>query len=160
MGAMQRNKGKSFERVIASQLRALWPGADVHRSSQAERAREPDVAIAGHAPELARRLWLELQDARKPTPLTKLAQAEKDIEAQSLLQMESRRPVVVWHKLLERTIWVTTRFWVLCELSGWSHTPDYRCAPTHELVVTVDWVAFLGVLQTLPVPAKAKEEAA
>lgn len=168
MGKMQRTKGRAFEQKIAADLRALWPGADVHRSSQADRARQSDVVIEGEVPLLARNLWLELQDAAKPTPLGKLAQAEDDIEKRVLIDRESKRPVVIWHRLREQVVHVTLRLWVLNELAGWVVTePAYRCNPTHDAVVTLDWLAFCAILQALPVaPAAAsattvtKEEAA
>jgi len=106
-GAMSRNKGARFER----QLRAHWPDAMVRRSSQAHSAHQSDVYIAGGPPLLAR-LWIEAQDARQPTPLAKLEQAEGDIDGLALPE-RGRLPIVVWHRLGERTIQVTTRLWVL-----------------------------------------------
>lgn len=128
MGLMQRNKGKRFERDIAARLRSVWPDAVVRRASQAERADNPDVFIEGGPPILAR-LWLELQDARQPTPDSKLFQAEKDADLYLRRRVggmaspglggypkTDRLPVVVWHRLGERTTWATMRLWVLDEL--------------------------------------------
>lgn len=139
MGRMQRMKGKSFEQSVARVLRARWPSVEVRRSSQAERAYESDVFITGE-PRLER-LWLELQDARKPNPLVKLAQAERDIETLhpdvGIIALD-RQPVVVWHKLRERTIHVTTRAWVFDELRG-SPSSD-------NTVITMELGAFLDVV--------------
>ncbi len=119
MSAMQRRKGRKYEQEIARQLRAAFPAADVRRTSQADRAANSDVIVTG-APVLER-LWLELQDARNPTPLAKLAQAERDIEAAAPLAAMKMRgtlrmPVVIWHRMGERSHQVTTRLWVLDHL--------------------------------------------
>lgn len=127
MGLMQRNKGKRYERAIAAELRAIWPDAIVRRASQAERADNPDVFIEGGPPVLAR-LWLELQDARVPTPMQKLEQAERDAVAWYACRVEryghepamQRLPVVVWHRIGERQSHVTTRLWVLDRVRGYS----------------------------------------
>lgn len=112
----QRIKGAGFERRIAKLLRERY-GADVHRSSQADRARNSDVVIEpgpGVHQNLPR-LWLELQDAREPTPLKKLAQAERDIAREEAM---ARVPVVVWHRLGERTVWASLRLYDLDWLCG------------------------------------------
>jgi len=114
MAKKSTTKGKVFERRIATALREQWPNAVVRRASQADRADNPDVLVEAGPPVLSR-LWLELQDARAPTPTDKLKQAERDVARWQSTRMPSvpRLPVVVWHKLAERTIWVTTRMWVL-----------------------------------------------
>lgn len=114
MGLMQREKGKRFERDIAALLRERWPSALVRRASQAERADNPDVFVEGHA--TLERCWLELQDAREPRPRDKLVQAERDIAGRK--HVGDRWPVVIWHKLRERAICVTTRLWVLDQIRG------------------------------------------
>src|SRR5215831_9583565 len=115
MGKMQRTKGHAFERKIAAELRELWPEADVHRSSQADRARESDVVIDGRVPALARMLWLELQDARMPDPEGKMAQATHD----TARHKDSRfLPIVVWHRLNARRTNVTLSLWALVELAA------------------------------------------
>ncbi len=138
MSAMQRNKGKRFERAIAAELRTRWPAAIVRRASQAERADNPDVFAEG-APVLAR-LWLELQDARQPTPALKLAQAERDAAAWQARRTpgSDRWPVVVWHRLGERTTWATLRLGTLLALTG-STSPA-------QAVVTLELGAFLDLL--------------
>lgn len=156
MSKLSRTKGKVFERQVARQLGKLWPGATVHRSSQADRAYHADVVIEGDAPMLALRLWLELNDARDPQPLKKLAQAERDIAAIHWFKRpHSALPVVVWHRLAERTVWATMRASTLCVLLR--AAPDQTTlnealvamALTLEeevLPVTVDW----ALLLTLP----------
>src|SRR5690606_5462339 len=112
---MQREKGKRFERTIAAELRKHWPAAVIRRASQAERADNPDVFIEGATATLSR-LWLELQDARHPTPERKLEQAEDDANAWLSRRLHQpdvleRYPVVIWHRFGERTIYASTRLW-------------------------------------------------
>lgn len=145
MGKLSREKGHDFERQIARDLRALWPGADVHRSSQADRARESDVVIEGNAPALAKDLWLELQDAREPNPRKKLIQAQGDVRRSS-----PGIPVVVWHQLAKRSINVSM-------LAG-----DYILLALGRVIcddrmITLDWEDFKSLLKELPMP---KSEAA
>lgn len=140
MGLMQRNKGKRFERHIANMLRNHWPHAVIRRASQAERADNPDVFIEG-GPDVLARLWLELTDARAPHPLAKLEQAERDIEQwlrRRPMALVNRIPVVVWHRLGERTSYVTTRLWVLDDLRD--------NTSTSMEVVTIGLAAFEGLL--------------
>ena len=150
MGRMQREKGKSFERAIAAKLRERWPLALVRRASQAERADNPDVFVEGGPPVLER-LWLELQDARQPTPAAKLAQAERDASAwfarragpmdpDDYRTENHRLPVVVWHRFAERTINVSTRLWVIYELAG---VKAMHGSP----LVTLDLETFLPMLE-------------
>ena len=103
MGLMQRNKGKAFERKVASIIRAKFPGVTVRRSSQAERAYQSDVFCVGHP--VLERLWMELCDAHKPNPSKKMKQAVRDIDVSSL----ERTPVVVWHRIHEREVWATLK---------------------------------------------------
>ena len=140
-GKMSRTKGHNFERRIASELRELWPGADVHRSSQADRARESDVVIDGAAPEIARALWLELQDARDPNPNGKLAQAEFDIAKLAEPRTE-RVPVVVWHRIQERRTQVSMRFAELVKIVD-------RATVVEDPTITLDWEAFKRILGAL-----------
>ena len=115
MGRMQREKGKRYERHIAAELRTFWPETIVRRASQAERADNPDVFIEG-GPRLLSRLWLELHDARNPSPLSKLEQAERDVDAYQAGRRvgdRERLPVVIWHRIGERQSQVTTRLWVV-----------------------------------------------
>lgn len=139
MSRMQREKGKRYERDIARVLRAAFAGADVHRSSQADRARNSDVVATGHP--VLECLWLELQDARHPTPVAKLEQAERDIAA----RRAGRLPVVIWHRIRERASQVTTRLSVIDELRGLS----WRLAMPSErlIVVTLDLTEFVRILR-------------
>jgi hypothetical protein len=142
MGLMQREKGKAFERKIAAELRALCPRGDIHRSSQAERAREPDVVIAGDVPEIATRLWLELQDARDPRPLDKLAQAERDVAA----KRGGALPIVLWHRIRELRVQATMRGTVYFALVG------FQCIDPN--VLTLDWEDLKAVLAGRTPPAQ------
>jgi hypothetical protein len=148
---MQREKGKRFERDIAARLREVFPAADVRRSSQADRAANSDVVITGEP--LLERLWLELQDARDPTPLVKLQQAERDILEQARVTHGmsdcTRLPVVIWHRIRERTNQVTTRLWVLDELRDFAPWPQSRSAATPDTAVTLDLGAFIAILKAL-----------
>lgn len=131
MGKISRTKGRSFEQAIARKLRERWPDMDVRRSSQAERAYNSDVFVTGHP--VLESLWLELQDARNPTPAAKIVQAERDIDAGGLIA--TRAPVVVWHRLGERVVHVTTRLWVLDKMR---RTIDPGMAPYSFVTLTFD----------------------
>jgi hypothetical protein len=108
----------------------------VRRASQADRAFQSDVFVTGGHPMLAR-LWFECQDSRKPTPLTKLKQAERDAKYDLTA---SRLPVCIWHELGARDIHVTMRAWVFDEVRGWSHVTK------RDVPVTMHLDAFLGVI--------------
>jgi hypothetical protein len=151
---MQREKGKRFERDIAARLREVFPAADVRRSSQADRAANSDVVITGEP--LLERLWLELQDARDPTPLVKLQQAERDIELVRRTSVNLRLPVVIWHRIHERASQVTTRLWVLDEIRGRPNGAFQELAEhgpldvdLDEAAVTLDFDAFIAILKAL-----------
>ena len=154
MSKLSTTKGKDFERKVAAQLRELWPDATIHRSSQADRAYAPDVVIEGDAPQLARRLWLELNDARNPQPLKKLERAERDLKLKSLddYRWERALPVVVWHRLGSKSIQATMRMRTMAVLCGGA----YDCSG--QLVVTCDWEALLAMGWTAP-PAPVKDPA-
>jgi hypothetical protein len=157
MGLMQREKGKRFERGIASEIRERWPDAVVRRASQAERADNPDVFVEGGPPAL-RCLWLELQDAKSPTPAAKLEQAIRDVTAwQDRRGLSSSRswarwPVVVWHRLGERTTWASLPLWVLRMLTGMERGIG------DDLVVTLElsslWL-LVGAFSITPARAEA-----
>lgn len=113
MSLLSRTKGKTFERRIAAILRQHFPNAVVRRASQADRAHQSDVYVTG-GPALLSRLWLECQDARQPTPLRKLEQAERDVQrAFEDGGPSGRLPVVIWHEYGAREIHATMRLWVL-----------------------------------------------
>lgn len=106
-GRQRRRKGGDFERKVARLIRKKYPTATTRRSEQAARAYEPDVVIEGDAPFAARRLWLELEDSRKPSPRTKMQQARRDISQAYKFTAPDRAPAVVWHPYRKRTIYVT-----------------------------------------------------
>jgi Holliday junction resolvase len=156
MGAMQRRKGKVYEREVARILRAEFPTADVRRTSQADRAGNSDVIVTG-AP-LLEQLWLELNDARDPNPLVKLQQAEHDIELArpSRGGVAIRLPVVIWHRIRERSHQVTTRLWVLDAIRGCPHGAFEELAKhgpldvdLDEAAVTLDLCEFIAILKAL-----------
>lgn len=148
MGGMSTRKGKVYEREVARILRAAWPGADVRRTSQADRAGNSDVVAVGHP--LLERLWLELNDARKPNPLAKLQQAERDVDRANARLVgrapfeQGRLPVVIWHRIRERSHQVTTRLWVVDEL----RQARFANAGTEKTIVTLDLDAFIAILKT------------
>jgi len=140
MGAMQRRKGKEYERAVALILRSAFPAADVRRTSQADRAGNSDVIVTGSP--LLEQLWLELNDARAPNPLAKLEQAERDIELAAPSNRIRRLPVVIWHRIRERSHQVTTRLWVLDSLRAVPPAPCDGAA----VVVTMELQEFIGLL--------------
>jgi hypothetical protein len=141
VGALSCRRGKVYEREIARQLRAAFPAVDIRRTSQADRAGNSDVVATGSP--VLERMWLELNDARAPRPLAKLAQAERDVLQSQRVRLapEPRMPVVIWHRIHERAHQVTTRLWVLDELRGGSRISQ------DEVIVTLDLAAFVAVLQ-------------
>lgn len=155
MGLMQRNKGKVFERKIATALREWWPDVVVRRASQADRAYQSDVYVTG-GPVALERIWWECQDARTPTPIAKLEQAERDIALASVHELGSERlPVVVWHKLGAHDVNVTTRLWVVDEVRG-VNVLSGDCA-IDQAVVTISLDEFLAMANA--VQFKRKEAA-
>ena len=141
MSAMQRRKGANFERKIVRMLKARLPHATIRRGKQSHLADEPDIVIQG-AGDSWDVLWLELQDARRPTPIAKVKQAIGDCG-------EGRLPAVVWHRLGERTIQVTCPEWVLesaaLDRGMTSVEPGAGDAFDH-LLVTMDFADLLAVL--------------
>ena len=96
MGKRARGKGLDFERKIATALRAIYDSPEltaelaastrdrarhrellksskVRRSDQGKGALEPDVVVQDCP------VWHELQRAKRPEPVVKLAQAERDV---------------------------------------------------------------------------------
>lgn len=149
MGLMSREKGKSYERKVADMLRKRWPAVIVRRASQAERADNPDVFVEGNW--VLAKLWLECQDARKPTPRDKLRQAEVDVlswqhrRGLPVDRVRSRWPVVIWHRLGERTSYATMRVNTLLDIV--QPIPDAE-SELRE-VVTVELDAFLRMLEVV-----------
>lgn len=145
---LSRTKGRAYEQLIARKLRATFPGADVRRSSQADRAANSDVVVTGSP--VLERLWLELHDARRPIPQRKLEQAERDVSAipkpgDAIGRSIGRLPVVIWHRIHERSHQVTTRLWVLDELRGVLRMTDGLAGC--DSVVTLDLEDFVEILR-------------
>lgn len=151
MGLKSRTKGKVFERQVAAVLRARWPEALVRRASQGERADEADVFATGH-PALEK-LWLELHDAARPHPIDKLYQAERDVLAARKKGGRRRLPVVIWHRIRERVINVSTRMCIVNELASGYHDEDCQA------VITMDLEAFLALLGP-PTDAQSSDRSA
>lgn len=150
MGLLSRQKGKTFERVIAAELRKRWAGATIHRSSQADRAYAADVVIEGEAPQLLRELWLEMEDAREPNPRKKLEQAERDCtrlltKSGSAPGYQLRIPVIIWHRYRERSIQATMRLSTLQYLRWALDVRDP--SPVDGALVTISLGDFLDLLQ-------------
>jgi hypothetical protein len=145
---MQRNKGKAFERKVAILLRQTFPRATVRRASQAERAFNSDVFCTGAG--LADTIWWELQDARDPTPLEKLKQAEEDIAGLGGDMASGRIPIVVWHKLRAKIINATMRSSTWLTILG---TGTWSAAKTPVTVALDD---LLDVLDTLECARREK----
>jgi hypothetical protein len=137
MGRLSSLKGKQFERKIANVLRAQWPGIEVRRSSQADRAVNSDVYIT-NAPIKLERIWWECEDSRTPNPAKKLEQAERDIASLPGPQRD-RLPVVVWHRIGERHSSATMPLAVLDILRG-------KESVLRNEPVTMELGAFLDVL--------------
>lgn len=148
MGKHSRDKGIDFEQLVATAYRDRWPGFNVRRSEQAHRPFEPDVVVDHHP--FGSRLWTECQHADIPSPLKKLAQAERDILAalgrkgfaDPDAAIHTIYPIVVWRRTAGRVISMTTRMWVIESISGkTTHMGGWQ-----DLVVTMDFRSWLAVL--------------
>lgn len=143
MGLKSRRKGKAFERAIAAEMRKFWPEALIRRASQGERADNSDVFVE-YGPEFLRTLWLELEDAIDPNPHKKLAQAEEDVARVSkIVGSPTRYPIVIWHKIRARTIFVAMRAKIFDYLRGHPQLPS---VVTSDLMVTIELPDFLAIL--------------
>lgn len=98
MGKFSRDKGKRYERKIARRLRERFPelADNIRRSIQSREAEESDVTGVP-------KIWLECQDAAKPTPRAKLLQAIEDVRANNIDAI----PVAITHKTRSKTDEVT-----------------------------------------------------
>lgn len=104
-GKLSRTKGANFERLIARMLREKFPGAEVYRSQQADRAHDPDIVIRG-ASHAIDNFWPELTCGKHATWSTvkaKMSQAFRDIDRAG----SDRFPVVIWRRQGSREIWAT-----------------------------------------------------
>jgi hypothetical protein len=112
----------------------------VRRSSQAERAYSADLIVeapAGQTGHVIERLWLEVQDARNPTPEVKLKQAERDCASRE--QTRHRWPVVIWHRTGARLMHATMRLGTLLDVLGVT-------GPRPSVTVTMTLDEFLVLL--------------
>lgn len=155
-----RRKGRRFEEQIAQELRQIYDSSPliqemaeaakkkdnrrhrellkkslVRRSDQGRGANEPDLVIEGCP------CWLELQDARAPTPLKKLEQAEGDTA-----KIDSRlRPVAITHKIGSQSIQVMMRYHDLTMITHGSLINLVDIA--REMPVTIDFEHFKAILK-------------
>lgn len=139
-----RRKGRAFEQRIARLIRSRFPGVEVHRSSQADRAYDADLVCTGH-PALER-CWLELTDGRAPDVRGKLEQAERDVRERFVLVPDGqppRLPVVVHHRLGERTTYASMRLRTLGVVTGLLSDDEGG----REQLVTMSLEDFLEVLR-------------
>lgn len=101
IGRRSRQQGKEYERAVATYLRERYPGVDVRRASQAERAANSDIFVVSpgpKGPEVLTRVWWELTRSVSPNVSAKLAQAEGDCLRNGHTGGPAWRiPVVVWN---------------------------------------------------------------
>lgn len=140
MGALSRTKGHQWERDVATMLRSSFPDATVRRSDQGFGAYEPDVVIEGNASPLLKSLWIECQCSRKPTPLDKLCQAERDAKA------IWRVPVCIWRMHGARTGYATMRLGRVFAM----HNAQGLSGLTALAPVTMPLASFLAMLSDAP----------
>lgn len=167
-----RRKGVSFEEAVARDMRAIYDSSDllerieeagkvrgkgsvaahrellkesrVRRSDQGKGALEPDVVIQDCP------IWLELQCAKDPTPMAKLAQAERDVRQTG----SSLRPVAVIHQSGSQSSQAWMRVATLLYLCGFDDLTDSEGgaiplveAPGAVLPVMLDYVDLLARLR-------------
>jgi hypothetical protein len=153
MGKTSRVKGRSFEQLIANLYRDRWPVATVRRSLQAHKPFEPDVVVQHPTCVLINALWTECQHADAPAPLTKLAQAERDIQRAldngRRPQHGQYLPIVVWRKTGAAEVRVTSRLWVVDQLvvDVALEAPLLRGLGCDQLVVTASFEEFLRLIK-------------
>jgi len=154
MGKLSRRKGKTFEQHIATQYRLLWPDAEVRRSLQAHKPYEPDVVVVHPKLSWVTALWTECQHAKESTPGAKLQQAERDVqewEARQTDRHSKRLPIVVWKTHGSGVVRLTTRLWVLVQMT----TKDDRYPPdliqlrdgAEDMVITTDFQSWITLIK-------------
>jgi hypothetical protein len=155
MGKLSRRKGKTFEQHVATAYRLLWPDAEVRRSLQAHKPYEPDVVVVHPRLPWVTALWTECQHAKESTPKLKLQQAERDVEEWRKRQTEkhhARLPIVVWKTHGSGTVQLTTRLWVLVQMTT---KPD-RFPPlllphlvdgAEDTVITTDFNSWITLIK-------------
>lgn len=153
MGTHSRNKGRSFEQLIANLYRNRWPAATVRRSLQAHRPHEPDVVVEHPGVPWVRALWTECQHADTPQPLVKLAQAERDILAAERAGRGEPvpghlwLPVVVWRQSGASVVHATTRLGILLLLTNGDRAVVTAATPRPSLVVTMAFADLLAAIR-------------
>lgn len=138
MGKLSRVKGAVFERFVATTYRETFPefAEFVKRASQSHSAFESDVhGLPG--------FWNECQDARNPTPLLKLEQAERDLTRakQASNADQDRIAIAIIHKTgtpYNKTT-VTMRFRSLVFLDTGRRTET----GSSNIPITISWPDFL-----------------
>lgn len=144
MGMMQRDKGKTFERLLAKKLREAFPGCEFRRSRQSDGAYHSDV-YCNIGPWCLRDIWWECTHGHKPNPAAKMKQAVGDIEA--IGEQERYIPVVVWRRTGQRVINATLCLDQLMLIDSNQQT-DFAPLVTLELPVFIEmlqaWVARNG----------------
>ena len=163
MGKLSRTKGRSFEQDIATLYRERWSEATVRRSLQAHQPYEPDVVIEHPDQVVVSAIWSECQHAAKPTPLLKLAQAERDIKiAVSKGRSPGMMPTAsgpVPHPWLPFAIWrrsgargkgsvqVTTRLWAWQALLSGHSGSGHLDPRIEQIVITLDFADWLSSIR-------------
>lgn len=137
-GKKSRRKGGVFERKVAKIVRATFPGVEIRRSTQSERAYNSDIFV-DNGPELFKRIWWECNSSRNPQPAKKLEQAERDVKAFYEREGKTRLPVVIWHRIHSPYIHVRITVETLCILQG------LYCARQEELDMRLE--AFMSILK-------------
>ncbi len=142
-GRRSRDKGTSFERLVANAIRAHAPSAVVRRGKQSHLADEGDVVVEIDGHPLAR-LWIECNHSSKESIATKLAQAEADCAKWDRWVNDQRMvPVVVWRRTGSPSVNVTCRFAALVALINLSSTVEFTSA-ADSATVTLSLADFLG----------------
>lgn len=103
-GRSNKRKGKTFEREIANQFRAVFPNAK-RGIGQARSSKE--VSDVDGTP-----FWIECKFRKQVVISSALAQAENDTDG--------RLPIVVWRKIGTRATHVTMRLAVLATLEEYA----------------------------------------
>lgn len=145
MALLSRTKGKRGERAVAAMIRARFPhlAEQVRRSIQSREAEESDVTgLPG--------FWIEVQDARAPTPLAKLEQAERDRDRSLTRKLDLA--VAVTHASGARSWQATFRAAWLLSRGGRVHFGTHSVSISDRITigtipVTVDFRHFLDLAE-------------
>jgi hypothetical protein len=140
MGAMQRRKGSTFERRVATMLRETFPTCEFKRASQSDGAINSDV-YCSEGSEKLKAVWFECNHSNKPNPTNKMDQAIYDTSKLT----GDRIPVVVWRKTGERAINASIDLEAAIIMFG--HTPSASALAEVNCMVTIDFVDFLLALK-------------